>query len=71
MRTEAFFGLEVPEQVPGVPDEVLEPRSTWEDPAAYDEAARGLVARFHENFKKHEGEVEEKVAEAGPEAKGG
>ena len=56
MRKDTFFGLEVPTQIPDVPEEVLEPRRTWKDQAAYDEAARGLVARFEENFKQYEGD---------------
>src|SRR5208282_1400265 len=39
-RTEPFFGLEIPEHCPGVPTELLDPRSTWPDKARYDTAAR-------------------------------
>src|SRR2546422_3293216 len=43
---EPVFGLEVPLQVPGVPDDVLLPRGTWRDPAAYDaQAARLEIGR--------------------------
>ncbi len=45
-----FFGLSVPRAVPGVPDDVLDPRQAWADPGAYDRAARALVARFEANF---------------------
>src|SRR6266550_3494201 len=37
------FGVEVPLQVPGVPDGVLLPRGTWGDPAAYDAQAHRLA----------------------------
>ena len=47
-----IFGLEIPAHVPGVPDEVLIPRNTWEDKAAYDKKAEELATAFHENFKK-------------------
>jgi phosphoenolpyruvate carboxykinase (ATP) len=49
-RTDPFFGLQIPEHVAGVPDEVLNPRTAWPDPAAYDAAAAALVKRFEGNF---------------------
>ena len=49
-RHDPFFGLAIPEHVAGVPDEVLNPRAAWADPAAYDIAAAGLVQRFEANF---------------------
>jgi phosphoenolpyruvate carboxykinase (ATP) len=49
-RRDPFFGLAIPEQVEGVPSEVLDPRAAWADRAAYDAAAAGLVERFEENF---------------------
>ncbi len=62
------FGVEVPESCPGVPAEVLRPRDTWSDGAAYDEQARKLARMFHENFEKYADEVDESVRGAGPEA---
>jgi phosphoenolpyruvate carboxykinase (ATP) len=44
--TDPVFGLNVPVKCPGVPDEVLQPRSTWPDPAAYDAKAADLAAQF-------------------------
>ncbi len=49
-RRDPFFGLAIPEHVPGVPDEVLDPRAAWPDRAAYDTAAAALVKRFEANF---------------------
>jgi phosphoenolpyruvate carboxykinase (ATP) len=50
-RRDPFFGLLIPDHVPGVPSEVLDPRQAWPDKAAYDTAARALVARFEKNFE--------------------
>ncbi|MCA1728669.1 MAG: phosphoenolpyruvate carboxykinase (ATP) [Actinobacteria bacterium] len=63
-----FFGLHVPREVPGVPTEVLDPRSTWDDKDAYDEQARKLAGLFAENFEKFEDQVDEEVKNAGPKA---
>lgn len=60
------FGLAVPVSVPGVPDEILRPRGTWQDREAYDAAAAKLAGMFRENFTKFEGQVPPAVVEAGP-----
>ena len=63
-RRDPFFGLSFPEHVPGIPDDVLDPRQTWSDKAAYDATAKGLVARFEENFASFEGGVGDDVRAA-------
>jgi phosphoenolpyruvate carboxykinase (ATP) len=65
-RIEPAFGLTVPEVCPGVPTEVLDPKATWEDPAAYDRQARMLADKFLKNFVQHQAEVDPDVAKAGP-----
>ncbi|MFC5450401.1 phosphoenolpyruvate carboxykinase (ATP) [Paenibacillus aestuarii] len=49
---EPIFGLYCPDAVEGVPSEVLQPKHTWQDAAAYEEAARALAKRFAQNFQK-------------------
>jgi phosphoenolpyruvate carboxykinase (ATP) len=63
-----IFGVHVPRSVPGVPDDVLQPRGTWQDPAAYDTQARKLAGMFRENFQKFNDDVSPGVREAGPKA---
>jgi phosphoenolpyruvate carboxykinase (ATP) len=63
-RTDPIFGLDVPVEVPGVEASLLDPRSTWSDPDAYDEKARYLATRFKENFEKFG--ADENVVAAGP-----
>ncbi len=58
---EPYFGLSIPAHVPGIPDEVLNPRQAWADKVAYDRTAQGLVKRFAENFKQFEAAVGEDV----------
>jgi phosphoenolpyruvate carboxykinase (ATP) len=65
-RTDDVFGLEVPVHVPGVEDELLDPRSTWRDPEQYDVKARELAELFVENFSKRFGDVDPAIRAAGP-----
>lgn len=60
-----IFGVAVPRAVPGVPSQMLDPRRTWRDAAAYDAKARELAARFRENFRQF-GDVAAEIRAAGP-----
>jgi len=66
MRTGRVFGLQVPQECPGVPPEVLFPRTTWPDTDAYDAQTRKLADMFAENFKQFSGNVDDTVRAAGP-----
>ena len=59
-----FFGLMMPQDVPGIPNEVLDPRQSWPDKAAYDRAAADLVGRFEKNFASFQGAAAEDVKAA-------
>ncbi|HEU5318083.1 MAG TPA: phosphoenolpyruvate carboxykinase (ATP) [Chloroflexota bacterium] len=61
-----FFGLGIPQSCPGVPSEVLQPRLTWSDPAAYDATATRLARSFDENFAPFAPTVSPEVRAAGP-----
>jgi phosphoenolpyruvate carboxykinase (ATP) len=64
-NTDPIFGLEVPAEVAGVPTEVLNPRNTWKDAAAYEKAAQHLAGLFRSNFERFSGASAE-IAAAGP-----
>jgi phosphoenolpyruvate carboxykinase (ATP) len=64
--TDPIFNLDVPRECPGVPSEVLKPRTTWKDTAAYDEQAHRLARMFIENFKVFEGDAVPDIRAAGP-----
>ncbi len=66
MREDPNFGVQVPESCPGVPSEVLQPRSTWKDPAAYDDQAQKLAGMFTKNFEQFAVDASEEVRAAGP-----
>ncbi|MFI5235626.1 MAG: phosphoenolpyruvate carboxykinase [Gemmatimonadales bacterium] len=65
-RKDPIFGIEVPTAVPDVPSNVLNPRETWADKAAYDAQAKKLAQMFRDNFAKYADHVEAKVGMAGP-----
>src|SRR4051812_1078361 len=62
------FNLEIPTSCPGVPADVLKPRGTWANGAAYDEQAAKLARMFVDNFKTFDGGVTPDVVAAGPNA---
>jgi phosphoenolpyruvate carboxykinase (ATP) len=60
------FNVDVPMNCPGVPNDVLKPRNTWRDGAAYDAQAAKLAHLFDENFKAFAQGVTPEVRAAGP-----
>lgn len=63
---DAVFGLHIPLECPGVDAHILNPRSVWKNPEAYDQKARQLAEMFRKNFEKIAGDAE--IAKAGPRA---
>ena len=59
------FGLRMPQACPGVDPLLLNPRATWADKGAYDQAARQLAARFEANFARFMPFVGDEVQAAG------
>ncbi len=66
VKTDPIFGLQIPTMLDGVPSEVLDPRGTWSDGAAYDAQATKLAAMFRDNIKKFGDEVTPAILAAGP-----
>lgn len=64
--TDPIFGLAVPATCPNVPDEMLVPKSTWQDEAAYDAQAVKLANLFVKNFEKYKAGSSEAIINAGP-----
>jgi phosphoenolpyruvate carboxykinase (ATP) len=64
--SEPVFGLSVPTVCPGVPSEILSPRSTWAKPGAYDAQALHLAKLFAANFARYADQASAEVRAAGP-----
>ena len=66
---DALFNLDIPKSCPNVPSEILNPKSTWSDPAAYQESAEKLAGMFYDNFEKKYPDMPENIKQAGPHKK--
>ena len=64
--TDPVFGFQVPKSCPGVPDQVLDPASSWPSRDVYFQRYRQLAARFIDNFKKFDTAESREVEKAGP-----
>lgn len=64
----AVFGLLVPQSVPGVPADILNPRDTWADKEAYDKKASELAGLFVKNFEKYADKANTEILSAAPKA---
>jgi phosphoenolpyruvate carboxykinase (ATP) len=65
-HTHPIFQVEIPNEVPGVPQKVLNPEQSWSDLEAYKQEAAELAQKFANNFEKYRDSVSEEVANAGP-----
>lgn len=65
-ETLPVFRLRIPKQCTGVPNELLNPRNTWKDKAAYDAKAQDLAAAFVKNFAQYADGASEEILAAAP-----
>ncbi|WP_456440220.1 phosphoenolpyruvate carboxykinase (ATP) [Psychroserpens sp.] len=63
----SVFGVAQPRSCPGVPNEVLSPRKSWNDDEAYYKAAFKLSNSFRKNFKQFEDYASEEIRRGGPQ----
>ncbi|RAI98419.1 phosphoenolpyruvate carboxykinase (ATP) [Chitinophaga skermanii] len=64
----AVFGIAYPASCPNVPEEILDPRNTWSDKAAYDAKAKDLAGQFVRNFEKYAAQADAEILAAAPKA---
>ena len=67
-KHDEVFNVDIPQTCPNVPSEIMNPRDTWEDKAAYDTQAKKLAKMFQDNFTKKYPNMPKNIAEAGPKA---
>jgi len=65
-REDPVFGFQVPVTAPEVDESLLDPRSTWADPDAYDRKARELAQMFADNFSTKHADAPAEVSAAAP-----
>jgi phosphoenolpyruvate carboxykinase (ATP) len=61
-----IFDLEMPTSCDGVPTEMLNPRNTWADKAAYDETSANLATQFVKNFEQYAADTDNTILDAAP-----
>lgn len=65
-REDPIFGFQVPTSCNQVPVEMLDPKNTWRDAAAYDAKAAQLAELFHKNFEQFKEGCSDEILAAGP-----
>ena len=61
-----IFRLRVPKACSGVPTEILNPRLTWSDKAAFDQTAADLAGKFVKNFQQYADGASAEILAAAP-----
>ena len=64
-RKDPVFKFDVPTEIPGITDDILDPRRNWADPVKYDAQAEKLAGLFRENFKQYADACPQAVIDAG------
>lgn len=60
------FNLKGPASCPGVPNDLLTPKLTWDNKDAFETTAKKVVHLFKENFEQYHAFVSEEVIRSGP-----
>lgn len=61
-----IFNIDIPTSCPGVPTDMLNPRSLWKDESEYEANARELAGKFRENFERKYPDLPRSMKQAGP-----
>ena len=61
-----IFRLQIPTTCTNVPDDILNPRKTWKDTAAFDQTASDLATKFVKNFTQYAEGCSAEILSAAP-----
>jgi phosphoenolpyruvate carboxykinase (ATP) len=67
-RVHPIFGLNIPQECPNVPSEVLNPKETWADKNAYDHKAKQLAQSFKDNFEQFADYANDEIMAGAPKS---
>ena len=59
----------MPVDCPNVPNNVLNPKNTWDNKVEYDKKANHLAEQFNKNFEKYQSEAAREILDAAPKVK--
>ncbi len=65
-KEEPFFGLMIPQEMPDVPAEILQPKNAWANKDGYDAKANQLAEMFRKNFEQFKDHASEEILTGGP-----
>lgn len=65
-KKDTVFGLSIPAECPGVPQEVLTPINTWPNQEKYFAHAFSLAKQFDDNFKNYSDQTSNTILTGGP-----
>ena len=68
-ETHKVFGVKMPVDCPNVPNNVLNPKNTWDNKVEYDKKANHLAEQFNKNFEKYQSEAAREILDAAPKVK--
>jgi phosphoenolpyruvate carboxykinase (ATP) len=65
-QEDGIFGVQIPLYCPGVPEEILNPRDTWEDKSAFEKTAKKVAQQFVKNFEKYADYATDDISSGAP-----
>ncbi len=65
-QEDKIFGVQIPMSCPGVPEEILYPKGTWEDQTAFEKTVKKVAQQFVKNFEKYADYATDEISSGAP-----